>query len=62
MGALNRKELLSKLNFFYGLELQQVDLYDAQSRQLWRTSSSLIDEDLHTAWSANKLKELEHRH
>lgn len=31
---MNRKELLAKLNFFYSLELQQVDLYTAQSKQM----------------------------
>jgi len=34
VGVLNRKELLAKLNFFYSLELQQVDLYTAQSKQM----------------------------
>ena len=43
---MNKKELIARLNWFYSLELQQVDLYTAQSKQmediylpaLWRGS------------------------
>jgi len=31
---LNRDELISRLNWFYGLEIEQVDLYKTQSRHV----------------------------
>lgn len=72
---MNERELVAKLNWFYSLELNQVDLYTAQARAvediyMARTFAriaaieqqhvdNLIDEDIHTAWFANKLRELE---
>lgn len=45
---MNRKQLLSKLNWFYSLELNQVDLYMAQSRAFKSSYESIVFE--RTAW------------
>ncbi|MBE0466969.1 MAG: ferritin-like domain-containing protein [Candidatus Desulforudis sp.] len=34
---MNKKELIARLNWFYSLELQQVDLYTAQSKHMENT-------------------------
>ena len=43
-----KDELLSKLNWFYSLELNQVDLYMAQSKKFKGTYESIVFE--RTAW------------
>lgn len=45
---MNKKQLLSKLNWFYSLELNQVDLYMAQSRAFKGSYESIVFE--RTAW------------
>lgn len=45
---MNKKQLLSKLNWFYSLELNQVDLYMAQSKAFKTNYESIIFE--RTAW------------
>lgn len=61
---LNRQQLIDKLNWFYSLELSQVDLYTAQSR---RTEDNYISkvlervaviEQQHVDNIADKIKEL----
>lgn len=45
---MNRKQLISKLNWFYSLELNQVDLYLAQSKAFKDSYESIVFE--RTAW------------
>ncbi|TCL54965.1 hypothetical protein EDC14_105818 [Hydrogenispora ethanolica] len=45
---MKKAELISKLNWFYSLELNQVDLDMAQSRMLRGTYESMVFE--RTAW------------
>ena len=66
-------EVISKLNWFYTLELNQVQVYSQQSKQvndiyiqkiLGRVAEieqGHVDNisDLHTAWFQNKVQELE---
>lgn len=61
---MNRQQLIDKLNWFYSLELSQVDLYTAQSR---RTEDNYISkvlervaviEQQHVDNIADKIKEL----
>jgi hypothetical protein len=46
--TMEKAELISKLNWFYSLELNQVDLDMAQSRMLRGTYESMVFE--RTAW------------
>lgn len=45
---MNKKQLISKLNWFYSLELNQVDLYMAQSKAFKDSYESIVFE--RTAW------------
>jgi bacterioferritin len=45
---MNRQTLISKLNWFYSLELNQVDLYMAQSKTFRGSYESIVFE--RTAW------------
>jgi bacterioferritin len=45
---MNRKALISKLNWFYSLELNQVDLYMAQSKTFKGSYEGIVFE--RTAW------------
>lgn len=61
---LNRQQLIDKLNWFYSLELSQVDLYTAQSRRTEDTYISkvlervAVIEQQHVDNIADKIKEL----
>ncbi len=41
---MDKKDLISKLNWFYSLELNQVDLYNAQSKTFRKTYPGLVFE------------------
>ena len=61
---MNREDLLSKLNWFYSLELNQVDLYMAQSKTFEGSYESIVFErtayieQQHVDNIAEKIKEL----
>lgn len=61
---LNREQIINRLNWFYSLELNQVDLYMAQSKQVDETYLSKVleraayIEQQHVDNIAEKIKEL----
>jgi bacterioferritin len=63
-GMLSKKEIINKLNLFYSLELTQVDLYIAQSKNVKQIyikkaleKFAIIEQD-HVDNVADKIKEL----